>query len=211
MRLTQMFPTHDVVAGSRDDISPAWKRVLEMDNESARRAIIGMLGLPSDTRGARVIERGGEVALLVPKRKRDARNPRMWSLAIQLNDRYAMTFNNPSSELVPKIGGLPDVYVDLVSGIGVCQFTQSSGRMIWPARIPDVQQRIHPLLSVALQNSEALPFYDHITGDFDCFVGDRPIEIVSFYHERGDFEHLLTGAFWEWLERRLLESLHIDE
>jgi hypothetical protein len=148
-----------------------------------------------------------DVAALLPKGARRRRDKRTWRLAIQLTDDHVFLFNAPVPEFLRASAGLPATYVRLVSALGTFGFSRFSGRTIWPNLIWPTSKDVERALRDAAMFSPVMAFYDHGTGDYDCWVGGSYTAVWSYDHEDSTLVRYSTGGLVGWFEKRFGENL----
>jgi len=129
-----------------------------------------------------------------------------WSyLALQFADDLAMLFDAPSSEYFDSGTSSPDEYLKVIRSLGACHFTQFSGHILWPPLIAQVGHEIASLLHDHTTPSDIKPFFDHQTGDYDCWMDTNYDNVFYFAHETIAMKHYSQGGFANWFEKRFLE------
>jgi hypothetical protein len=209
MGLAALFPNRDVVSSPTEAPCAKWSQLLSMERVSARSAIADSVGIPTSSTLGQLIRCDGELGLLIPKRRRDRNRSQMRALAIQLTPKYAMLFYRPAGEAFRETSLVPEAYLTLSREMGICRFTQYSGALLWPWEAAEAKVQISGLLKNRSEYTESIPFFDHGTGDFDCFSDSTGGDVVCFLHERGEFVPVISGPFTNWFEYRLRMALHM--
>jgi hypothetical protein len=206
MSLTDLIPNSEVITSPVSGLPPDWSRLLTMSRGDALGDIADCIGLGqrSQTRGQ--ILGATELAILIPRRKKDSRSPKTWTLAVQFEDTLAMLFNLPSAEMLKTSTGLPASYLETVSRLGACHVNQFSGHLIWPWFVERTAHEIASSITDASQR-HIVPFYDHHTGDYDCWLSEDFGAVWCFEHEKCSFRPYTVGGFGEWFDKTFQQAL----
>ena len=202
MSLNKLFPNYEIKKDEDSSYNAFWCYLLSIELNQIGREVIALTGISNETL-KNVLSSTKDVAVLVPKRKKDKRNPKMRKLAL-LFSNFCMTFSAPLPDLLNNSSYYPIQYQDIIRKIGIVKFTQFSGTLLWPHLIPQVSQR---LLSVANRNNEIVVFFDHHTGDYDCWLDGDFNDVWTYNHETNSFDYFSGGGFAGWFEKRMLTEI----
>ncbi|QDU95671.1 hypothetical protein [Lignipirellula cremea] len=203
MTLENIFPDFEVIREPTEGFPPEWNRLLGMSPVASLSAICDCMGLGAETKVRSIVTSSSDIAILRPKRKRDKNLPYFRRLGVTTAADLAMYFTPPAK--VETTHRYPPGYTTLVESIGPLYFTQFGGNILSPLQIQNAREQIRTSIEFegSIRNS-LVPFYDHETGDFDCWQDDDCMECVFFDHETQDLTFISRGEFSNWIEKRFL-------
>jgi hypothetical protein len=197
--LKSFFLDCSSVAASNQELPPEWNTVLTRGPSEAGKHVADLLELAADSTIRERLRRSSEIGVFAPKRKRDARNRRTWRLGL-LERLEPLIFYMPSVEyMYDDEEECPPEYIRLVRHMGALRFGVSSGRLLWPSQITAVSRQIRDTLD---SGHAVTAFYDHETGDYDCWTQSADREYYTFDHESRELSKLGLGRFGSWFELR---------
>lgn len=202
MRLEEVFPDCDVYRDPSAIEAGRWEELFRLPLPQALQRINELLELPSSSTTAKAIVGSTDIGLLLPKRASVRRRPGTKRLAVQYGARHVMLFHSPREDRLICGLSLNESYLSVVAKLGAWQFSQTSGRLVWPSVIESLVTRLS-----AQQPHNLLPFFDHGTGDYDCWANDDLDVAWYFDHETESVTDLGTRGFGAWCDRRFADQL----
>jgi hypothetical protein len=206
MTIESIYPRFDIVREMSAEFPEAWRVILAAPESEAMNELRALLGIVQTSEVWTRIAAATEIGVLIPKRKRERGDHRLWQLAVAYAGYHAMSFAYPSSEFLTTSQQLPADYVRVVSMLGALQFDSHLGRTIWPCRIEECGMQLSTSESI-VGRYHLIPFFDHGTGDFDCWTDTRFDTVVTFDHERSNVQPCCNGNFPVWLTHRFSRVL----
>jgi hypothetical protein len=204
-----IFPQFDVLHSPLEGMPLEWARLISTPNREHLERLGAILGLAEQSVARRALASCHDVGMLVPKRQRDKGNRRMWELGLLYDSVHAMLFSFPDSEFLQGCTDVSPQYFHALSTLGAFRFHQDSGRVIWPFVIPKISNNLAAAMGDQ-QPRSITPFYDHLTGDYDCWL-DRDFDTTWHYaHETQRLTRYASGCFGVWIERRFSATLCRD-
>lgn len=201
MPLDSLFSGCDVIRDLSTDVPSVWHDLLAIPRRAALLLITESLGLSQGSCLSDAIVSSGDFGVIAPRRRRDRLDSRMWTLAIMYSQSHSLLFNCPASDFLKCSMGTPYTYLRVVTQLGSLRFDKYSGHLIWPAMMQQIASDIH----LVTDSHDVLPYFDHKTGDYDCWLDGDYSTTYFFNHETVSFNKYSQGEFGTWLEKRFKE------
>jgi hypothetical protein len=197
-RIRSLFPSDDFSEGDPAGVTARWQSASHIEPAEVGESLSDTLGLSQQSLARSTLKSAVRCGVLTPKRTRDRNNSLMWRFLIAWDDRHFLTFHHPTMQTSLLACNHPPQYDVLVSEWGALRFGRLSGSILWPHEVVSLRNEL---------KIEAYPFFDHATGDYDCWDEHDPTEVYTFDHERGILDLTSGGTFGMWFEARLLNYL----
>jgi hypothetical protein len=208
MSLNQLFSSHEIIRSPSTEIPPPWDHLFSMKIEQALTWVTDCLNLSESSRMASKLKSATDFGVVAPARRRERAHARMWTLAIMYAPTRALLFGCPTSNFLSTGLDLPLQYLQVVTKLGNMRFDQYSGVLMWPAFIEKTSADICLATSGSLSMIRPIPFFDHRSGDFDCWNDRAFATSFVFSHESGAYEKYSDAGFSGWMEKRFEENLN---
>jgi hypothetical protein len=207
VNLNGLFPANDVLRSDAPDLPTAWGYLISVPRHDALLMITGCLGLTESSDMGKAIIGALDFGFIAPRRHRERRDIRLWSLAIMYEPSRALLFGCPTADCLMHGRHLPSDYLEIVTRLGNLRFDVHSGVLIWPALVESMANHIALAMSDGIPAKDLLPFYDHKTGDYDCWLSNDFARSYTFNHERCDLQEFCDGGLVGWMQKRFYENL----
>lgn len=126
---------------------------------------------------------------------------------MELSDRDVLLFSSPQGAQTHSNHEYPSEYIAILQELGPCQFSVNSGSLLDLAQI---NERANVITGTVIDQDDVglvLPFFDHRTGDYDCWRNKSHRDVWFFDHEAATLTRCFAGKFPEWFEWRLLQQV----
>jgi hypothetical protein len=207
MALEQLFSGHEILRVPHNIMPATWQTLLSIPLDQALTSICECLSLGVDAFARVMLFKATDIGVAVPKRRRDRKDVRLWTLAVLYTPSKAMLFSCPTLDFLRTTCALPPVLGGVAKDLGALRFDQFSGRLIWPALIEKLGQDIRSALDDHQTIDTPYPFYDHGTGDYDVWFSTEIEKTWQYNHENHTFKPYSVGGFPEWFDRKFRENV----
>jgi len=197
MKLPGMFPECSVRSDPASDFPSAWNQMLADGPNHAGNRVSDRFELPQGSNTRAMLSDVVEIGVLVPRKKKDSKNQCTWRLCLLLPHEHAVFFYFPAMQFLSAQFESPAQYREVATCLGALQFSRFSGRLIWPTFVEEKSRQISQLCS-----RRVIPFFNHLTGDYDCWVDDGFSDTWSYDHETCRLNLYSTGGFAQWFDKR---------
>lgn len=206
MRLDSLFPDYEMLSSSIDRLPNEWNRLLAIGRGPAMAEVCECIGLERGSRTWQLLAAEREWGILVPKRKRSRNRVHMWRLALQISDELATYFTPISSTRC--LGEYPRGLIALSELIGVCHFTQYGECLLTTEQIDAVSHEVNARMAFEDRREDVLTaFFDHGTGDYDCWRGADRLNVFYYDHETCDLSLFCSNGFAQWFDKRFMSCV----
>jgi len=200
---------HEIIRSPSSEVPTIWSHLVSAKPDNAFDWIVGCLGLPKSSTMAQSIRAATDLGIVIPRKKRDRRIASLWTLAVMYTASRALLFSCPDPTKFATDLVLPGDYLNVVANLGALRFHQSSGDLVWPAGVRSISSQLCVATSGLHSDPTPYPFYDHHTGDFDCWLDCNFSTAFVFNHESSQYYKYCDGGFSEWMHRRFSECLSV--
>lgn len=207
MNLNPLFPAHEIIRSPAANVPAVWAHLLTVPRAAALCSIADCLGLTEASQMRGDILGAADLGIAAPRRRRDRRDTRLWTLAILHAPFRTMLFGCPVDAFLASDVVLPEPYTRIIRNLGNLRFERYSGQLMWPASIEKAASDIDLAMATSASPSPLVPFYDHKTGDFDCWLGKEYDTVYVYSHESHGYEEYSAGGFVSWMEKRYQEDV----
>jgi hypothetical protein len=208
MSLDRLFPDHEIYRSLHPDVPSLWRHLIALPLQEALVLVGEYLSITEPSRMYRTIGAATDLGILAPRRKRERRNARTWTLAVLYAPSRALLFGCPTPDLLYSTFDLPREYIEVVTKLGNMRFDQHAGVLIWPAFVEKTANDICLAQSDSSPVPPLMPFYDHKTGDFDCWLDREFTTSFVFNHESCKLQKYCDGGFVTWMQQRFEDNLN---
>jgi len=199
--LKNIFNNAEIAESAINGSPETWARLLAKPRTDALTDIIDIMSLRPNQRLTVSLTSSQQIGIILPLRRHDRKNVKLWKLAIAVAADSSVYFDAPSAVWGSSQLQLPEDYLRITQNLGKLHFSRYSGELIWPSFVQEASASLQ-----SIGNSELLPFYDDLCGGFDCWSRDDLDRYMRFEHETCRVHYLLTGEFSDWLELRFNET-----
>ncbi|MBY0371055.1 hypothetical protein K2X33_10235 [bacterium] len=206
MSIETLFPMCDVVRTASDELPTDWNESLSLPKQQALNRISDFMCLAASSPMRRLMAASLEIGAIVPRGKKGRHDKRLWKLGILYSQSRVLLFSFPHTDFLRRTIEMPSQYRELVSKLGAFGLDQYSGQSIWPSAMEKLCADIRLFLSAPSSAKILVPFYDHKTGDFDCWLNGEADEVWTFDHESCVLHLYCAGGFSAWIEKRFCET-----
>jgi hypothetical protein len=195
-----MFPDTDLVRSPVPGTPPLWQELFSTQREIGLAHLADAMSLPSQSTFRQTIMCAQDFAMVLPRRKRQKKQIRMWYLAVQYSPSQALFFHPPTPQLLACRDEFSEEYQRIISSLGSLRFSESSGHLMCPSFIAEDSANLQQRYGRAWPEP-VHAFFDHHTGDYDCWKGRDFGKVWYLDHETGEMTLYSTGGFPVWLEK----------
>ena len=206
MSLNRLFPGQEVYRSPDAAIPSLWGHLLSLPRQQALSSVAETLGVGELSRMSMSVRSAIDFGIVAPSRRRGRKDARMWTLAVLYDPSRALLFGYPAADAVSTTINLPREYLQVVSKLGNMRFDQHSGVLIWPAFIEQTANDIR-LARMDANETLLMPFFDHKSGDYDCWLNRDFGNAFFFDHESCTLEEYCDGGFTTWMQQRFDDNL----
>lgn len=202
--LKKWFPSHDVSDSTIDGLPEMWNRILRYAPSDAVNQVLEQLDVAGDN-ALDSIPVATQIAVLVPKRKRDRKRPATWKLAIDFSGQTALLFAMPNAA---DYVGFPWHYENCFRSIGLPEFLYG-GYFLTSQIAIETADTIRDRLQDDGQNvpTNLRPFHGDGCGGYSVWVAEDCDQAWYFDHETCELDLESEGGFKRWLHRWFTDNL----
>lgn len=211
MSLSHLFQDHEIIRDGTSEVPALWSHLLRGSRDVALSWISDCMGLNESSRMGKSVRDALDLGIIAPRRRRDKQSVRLWTLAVMYSPTQALLFDCPSQDVIYASITLPGQFVRIAVSLGSLRFDLYSGHVLWPAGVETVASNISQAIGESIPSIRVIPFYDHGTGDFDCWLENDFDSTVTYYHETCTYREYSKLGFVGWMERRFQEQLELKK
>jgi hypothetical protein len=200
-QLERTFPSNELIRTGQQDVPIIWRSLLAVSVTEAVARVCEILQLRGDSPLSKALSSAHDFAAVAPARRRDRAKFHMWRFAIIYSQHQTFQFYCPRDDFPVNTLRVDEHYARIVTLLGIFQFHVASGIVMWPLE----SQRTAELLTVQT-GIELIPFYNHKTGDFDCWTPGSFDTTFTFSHETNSVSEYSRGGFAAWIEKRFCDD-----